>query len=80
MFLNRNMKNLKDFYLKIYIFLVVKFSVYLYRLVFVMITSFGSAVFIAMKGTGLGVFKSCSIMVDGSGSIFLLWCVVCKTS
>ena len=36
MFLNRNMKNLKDFYLQIYIFLVVKFSVYLYRLVFVM--------------------------------------------
>ena len=39
MFLNRNMKNLKVFNLKIDFFLVVKFSVYLYRLVFVMVDS-----------------------------------------
>ena len=36
MFLNRNMKNLKVFLSKNLYFLVVKFSVYLYRLVFVM--------------------------------------------
>ena len=34
--LSRNMKNVSFFYLKIFIFLVVKFSVYLNRRVFVM--------------------------------------------
>ena len=34
--LSRNMKNIRIFYLKIFIFLVVKFSVYLNRCVFVM--------------------------------------------
>ena len=35
--LSRNMKNIKKFCLKIFIFWVVKFSIYLNRLVFVMI-------------------------------------------
>ena len=35
--LSRNMKNIRIFYLKIFIFLVVKFSIYLYRCVFVML-------------------------------------------
>ena len=35
--LNRNMKNIRIFYLKIFIVLVVKFSVYLNRHVFVMV-------------------------------------------
>ena len=34
--LSRNLKNIRIFYLKIFIFLVVKFSVYLNRHVFVM--------------------------------------------
>ena len=34
--LSRNMKNIRSFYLKIFIFLMVKFSVYLNRHVFVM--------------------------------------------
>ena len=37
MFLSRNMKNIRKFYLKICHFLVVKFSVYLNRRVFVML-------------------------------------------
>ena len=36
MFLSRNMKNIRVFYLKIFSFLEVKFSVYLNRCVFVM--------------------------------------------
>ena len=35
--LSRNMKNIRFFYLKIFLFLVVKFSIYLNRCVFVMI-------------------------------------------
>ena len=38
MFLSRNMKNIRIFCLKKFHFLVVKFSVYLNRRVFVMIT------------------------------------------
>ena len=45
MFLSRNMKNFRIFHLKTFIFLVVKFSVYLNRLVLVMSFSSGSPVF-----------------------------------
>ena len=50
MFLNRNMKNLKVFLSKNLYFLVVKFSVYLYRLVFVMS---GRGTLIHSAGQGL---------------------------
>ena len=39
LFLSRNMKNIRIFYLKHYHFLVVKFSVHLNRRVFVMLNS-----------------------------------------
>ena len=58
--LSRNMKNIKIFYLNIFIFLVVKFSAYLSRHVFVMFTNYRTSM---VRSYGVPIFRVYTVTI-----------------